>query len=203
MDFKVAGTKKGITALQMDIKITSITFEIMRQAMVQAHDGREHILGKMAEAIKEPRKELSKFAPSIRTIQINPKKIREVIGSGGSVIRSITEKTNTKIDISDDGSIQIAGTDGAEIQAAVDIINNITAEPEMGQVYDGVVAKIMEFGAVVNFFGSHDGMVHISEISDEKVKKVADVLKVGDKVRVKMIEGRDGKNRLSIKQAKK
>ncbi|MDR3126592.1 MAG: polyribonucleotide nucleotidyltransferase [Rickettsiales bacterium] len=203
MDFKVAGTEKGVTALQMDIKITSITFEIMRQALAQAHEGREHILSKMAEAIKGPRKELSKFAPTIKTIQINPKKIREVIGSGGSVIRSITEKTNTKIDISDDGSIQIAGIDGAEIQSAVDLINNIVAEPEMGQIYDGVITKIMDFGAVVSFFGNHDGMVHISEISSDKVKSVSDVLKVGDKVRVKMIEGRDGKNRLSIKQAKK
>jgi polyribonucleotide nucleotidyltransferase len=200
MDFKVAGTKDGITALQMDIKITSVTFDIMKQALEQAHEGRLHILGKMKDAIKGPRKELSKYAPTVTTIQISPKKIREVIGSGGSVIRSITEKTQTKIDIEDDGTVQIAGTDGDAIQAAIDIINEITAEPEIGRTYEGKVVKLMEMGAIVEF-GRADGMVHISEISDKKVKKVSDALKVGDPVKVVVLETRDGKTRLSMKQA--
>jgi polyribonucleotide nucleotidyltransferase len=203
MDFKVAGTKNGITALQMDIKITSITFEIMKLALAQAREGRHHILDKMMKAIKGPRKELSKYAPTITTIEINPKKIREVIGSGGSVIRSITEKTNTKIDIEDDGKVQIAGISGEDIQAAIDMISAITVEPEVGHIYDGKVVKLMDFGAVVSFMGNKDGMVHISEISDEKVKKVSDVLKVGDSVRVLLTESRDGKNRLSMKKVKK
>jgi polyribonucleotide nucleotidyltransferase len=203
MDFKVAGTKNGITALQMDIKITSITFEIMKLALAQAKEGRQHILEKMAKAIKGPRKELSKYAPTVTTIEINPKKIREVIGSGGSVIRNITEKTNTKIDIEDSGKIQIAGTSGEDIQAAIDMISAIVVEPEVGQIYEGKVEKLMECGAIVSFMGNKDGMVHISEISAEKVKKVSDVLKVGDSVRVLLTESKDGKNRLSMKKVKK
>jgi polyribonucleotide nucleotidyltransferase len=203
MDFKVAGTSEGITALQMDIKITSITFEIMKQALAQAHDGRKHILQKMAEAITAPREELSKYAPTIVEIQVNPKKIRDIIGSGGSVIRSICEKSNTKIEIEDTGVVKIAGTSQEEIQIAIDIINEICLEPEVGQIYEGTVSRIMDFGAVVTFLGNNDGMVHISEIRHEKVKKVEDVLKIGDKVKVLLTEIKDGKNRLSIKQANK
>ena len=203
MDFKVAGTSEGITALQMDIKITSITFEIMKQALAQAHDGRKHILQKMAEAITAPREELSKYAPTIVEIQVNPKKIRDIIGSGGSVIRSICEKSNTKIEIEDTGVVKIAGTSQEEIQIAIDIINEICLEPEVGQIYEGTVSRIMDFGAVVTFLGNNDGMVHISEIRNEKVKKVEDVLKIGDKVKVLLTEIKDGKNRLSIKQANK
>lgn len=202
MDFKVAGSKDGITALQMDIKITSITFEIMAQALTQAKEGRLHILGKMAEAIKAPRSEFSKYAPQIVEIQINTKKIRDVIGSGGIVIRSICEKSNTKIEIEDSGLIKIAGTSEEEINIAKKIIEEICAEPEVGKIYEGKVVKILEFGAVVSFMGSNDGMVHISEISQEKVSKVEDVLKIGDTVKVILTEVKDGKNRLSIKKAK-
>ncbi|MCR5506797.1 MAG: polyribonucleotide nucleotidyltransferase [bacterium] len=203
MDFKVAGTKDGITALQMDIKITSITFEIMKQALAQAHEGRKHILGKMAEAIKGPRKELSPYAPTIFEMNINPKKIREVIGSGGNVIRSICEKSNTKIEIEDSGLVKIAGTSKEEIDIAKNMIEEICAEPEIGKIYDGEVIKIMDFGAVVSFMnGSSEGMVHISEIRERKVKKVEDVLALGDKVRVLVTEMKDGKTRLSIKQAR-
>ena len=202
MDFKVAGTKDGITALQMDIKITSITFEIMKQALAQANEGRKHILGKMATAIKGPRKELSQYAPTIFEMNINPKKIREVIGSGGNVIRSICEKSNTKIEIEDSGLVKIAGTSKEEIDLARKIIDDICAEPELGKVYDGEVVKLMDFGAVVQFMGANEGLVHISEIAEKRVKKVEDVLSVGDKVRVMVTEFKDGKTRLSIKQAK-
>ena len=202
MDFKVAGTKDGITALQMDIKITSITFEIMKQALAQANEGRKHILGKMATAIKGPRKELSQYAPTIFEMNINPKKIREVIGSGGNVIRSICEKSNTKIEIEDSGLVKIAGTSKEEIDIAREIIEGICAEPEIGKVYDGEVIKLMDFGAVVQFMGSNEGLVHISEIAEKRVKKVEDALSVGDKVRVMVTEFKDGKTRLSIKQAK-
>ena len=203
MDFKVAGTKDGITALQMDIKITSITFEIMKQALAQAHEGRKHILGKMAEAIKAPRKELSPYAPTIFEMNINPKKIREVIGSGGNVIRSICEKSNTKIEIEDSGLVKIAGTSKEEIDVAKKMIEDICAEPEVGKVYEGEVIKLMDFGAVVKFLGENEGLVHISEIKEERVSKVEDVLKLGDKVKVLVTEIRDGKTRLSMKQVKK
>ena len=187
----------------MDIKITSITFEIMKQALAQAHDGRKHILGKMAEAITKPRAKLSKYAPTIVEMQVNPKKIREIIGTGGNVIRSICEKSNTKIEIEDTGLVKIAGTSQEEIQIAIDIINDICIEPEVGHIYDGTVTRILDFGAVVTFLGNSDGMVHISEIQDEKPKKIADVLNIGDKVRVLVTDIRDGKTRLSIKQALK
>ena len=186
----------------MDIKITSITFEIMRQALAQAHEGRKHILGKMAEAIKEPRKELSPYAPTITEMQINPKKIRSVIGTGGVVIRSICEKTNTKIEIDDSGLVKIAGLDKQEIKQAEQMILEICADPEVGKIYDGEVIKLMDFGAVVSIMnGSNEGMVHISEIQEKKVKKIEDVLAIGDKVRVIVTEIKDGKTRLSIKQA--
>ena len=175
---------------------------MMKQALAQAHEGRKHILGKMAEAIKEPRKELSQYAPTIVEMQINPKKIRSVIGSGGAVIRSICEKSNTKIEIEDSGLVKIAGLDKDEISVAQKMINDICADPEIGKVYDGEVIKLMDFGAVVSIMnGSNEGMVHISEIRDRKVKKIEDVLAVGDKVRVMVTEMKDGKTRLSIKQA--
>ncbi len=200
MDFKVAGTDQGITSLQMDIKIAGITEEIMKVAVHQAKEGRHHILGEMAKAITGAREELGEFAPRIETIKINPDKIREVIGSGGKVIREITEKTGTKIDINDDGTIRIAASDGNAIKAAMNWIKGIASEPEIGQIYEGTVVKVMEFGAFVNFFGNKDGLVHISQLAQKKVATVKDVVKEGDKVKVKLL-GFDerGKVRLSMK----
>ncbi|GEO82327.1 polyribonucleotide nucleotidyltransferase [Pararhodospirillum oryzae] len=201
MDFKVAGTAKGVTSLQMDIKITSITREIMAIALDQARDGRAHILGEMAKALGDAREGLSNFAPRITTIKIPPQKVREVIGSGGKVIREITETTGTKIDIEDDGTIKIASSDGDASQRAVDWIRGIVAEPEVGVIYTGKVVKIMDFGAFVNFLGNRDGLVHISELSQERVRKVSDVVNVGDAVKVKCIGFDDrGKVKLSMKQ---
>lgn len=201
MDFKVAGTKDGVTALQMDIKITSITKEIMGIALAQAHEGRIHILGKMAEALAEPRAEISPNAPRITQIQIDKEKIRDVIGTGGKVIREIVEKTGAKVDIDDDGIVRIAAVDGASGQAALDWIKGIVCEPEAGQVYNGKVVKIMDFGAFVNFCGSQDGLVHVSEILPTRVEKVSDVLKEGDMVKV-LCMGVDnrGKIKLSMKR---
>ncbi|MCU0820789.1 MAG: polyribonucleotide nucleotidyltransferase [Beijerinckiaceae bacterium] len=200
MDFKVAGTEGGITALQMDIKIAGITEEIMRVALSQAKAGRLHILGKMADALTAPRGQLGQYAPRIETIKINPDKIREVIGSGGKVIREITEKTGTKIDISDDGTIKVASSDGEKIKAALNWIKGIASEPEIGQIYEGTVVKVMEFGAFVNFFGSKDGLVHISQLASRKVANVKDVVKEGDKVKVKLMGFDDrGKTKLSMK----
>jgi polyribonucleotide nucleotidyltransferase len=200
MDFKVAGTVNGVTSLQMDIKIAGITEEIMRVALDQAKGGRAHILNEMAKALASARGELGAHAPRIETIKINPDKIREVIGSGGKVIREITEKTGTKIDINDDGTIRVAASDGAAIKAALNWIKGIASEPEVGLVYEGTVVKVMEFGAFVNFFGSRDGLVHISQLSPKKVGKVNDVVKEGDKVKVKLL-GFDerGKTRLSMR----
>ncbi len=200
MDFKVAGTSNGITSLQMDIKIAGITEEIMKVALDQAKGGREHILGEMGKALTGARASLGEHAPRIETIKINPDKIREVIGSGGKVIREITEKTNTKIDINDDGTIRVAASDGKAIQAAINWIKGIASDPEVGQIYDGTVVKVMEFGAFVNFFGSRDGLVHISQLSKEKVAQTKDVVKEGDKVKVKLMGFDDrGKTRLSMK----
>ncbi len=200
MDFKVAGTSGGITSLQMDIKIAGITEEIMKVALEQAKGGREHILGEMGKALTGARASLGEHAPRIETIKINPDKIREVIGSGGKVIREITEKTNTKIDINDDGTIRVAASDGKAIQAAINWIKGIASDPEVGQIYDGTVVKVMEFGAFVNFFGSRDGLVHISQLSKEKVAQTKDVVKEGDKVKVKLMGFDDrGKTRLSMK----
>ncbi len=165
MDFKVAGTTEGITSLQMDIKITGITEEIMKVALAQAKDGRLHILGEMAKAISGARSELGEFAPRIEQMKIPTDKIREVIGTGGKVIREIVEKTGAKINIEDDGTVKIASSDSAKIKAAVNWIKSIASEPEIGQIYDGTVVKTMEFGAFVNFFGSKDGLVHISQLS--------------------------------------
>ena len=203
MDFKVAGTKDGITALQMDIKITSITKEIMEKALSQALDGRIKILSEMDKAITSSRKELNSNAPQITTIKIDPAKIKDVIGSGGKVIKSITEETGAKIDIEDDGTIKIASTDSEGGKLALEKIENITAEPELNEIYSGTVVKTMDFGAFVNFMGSKDGLVHISELADRRVGKTTDVVKVGDKVTVKVI-GFDnrGKIKLSMKELK-
>jgi polyribonucleotide nucleotidyltransferase len=200
MDFKVAGTENGVTSLQMDIKIAGITEEIMRVALHQAKDGRLHILGRMAEALTQPRGQLGQYAPRIETIKINPDKIREVIGSGGKVIREITEKTGTKIDIQDDGTIKVASSDGDKIKAALNWIKSIASDPEVGQIYEGTVVKCVEFGAFVNFFGARDGLVHISQLAPRKVAQVKDVVKEGDKVKVKFM-GFDerGKTKLSMK----
>ena len=200
MDFKVAGTDQGITSLQMDIKITSITEEIMKIALGQAKDGRLHILGEMSKALNSAREQLNQNAPQIVTIQIPKEKIREVIGSGGSVIREITEQTGTKIDIEDDGTIKVAAVGMESIQKALDWIKGITAEPEVGVVYDGTVVKIVEFGAFVNIMPKTDGLVHISEIAPRRIKTVDEVLKEGDKVKVKCIGVDDrGKIKLSMK----
>ena len=203
MDFKVAGTKDGITALQMDIKITSITKEIMEKALNQALDGRIKILSEMDKAIASSRKELNSNAPQIQIIKIDKSKIKDVIGSGGKVIKSITEETGAKIDIDDDGTIKVASTDSEGGKLALEKIENIVAEPELNEIYSGTVVKTMDFGAFVNFMGTKDGLVHISELSEKRVGKTTDIVKVGDKVKVKVI-GFDnrGKIRLSMKELK-
>jgi len=200
MDFKVAGTAEGITSLQMDIKIQGITEEIMKVALEQAREGRVHILGEMSKAITEARPELGEHAPRIEVMKIPVDKIREVIGSGGKVIREIVEKTGAKVNIEDDGTVKIASADGKAIKAAINWINSIAAEPEVGMIYEGTVVKCVEFGAFVNFFGAKDGLVHISQLAPRKVAKVTDVVKEGDKVWVKLM-GFDerGKVRLSMK----
>jgi len=200
MDFKVAGSNNGITALQMDIKIDGITREIMKQALAQAKDGRLHILGKMEKVISKPRSEMSEYAPRIVTIKINPEKIRDVIGKGGATIRAITEETGTVIDIEDDGTINIASVDNAAAQNAVDRIKQITADVEVGMIYKGKVAKLMDFGAFVTLLPGRDGLVHISQISNERVEQVSDKLKEGDTVTVVVLEvDKQGRIRLSMK----
>jgi len=200
MDFKVAGTDRGVTSLQMDIKITSITAEIMKIALAQAREGRLHILGEMGKAMAESREAVSQNAPRITVINIPKDKIREVIGSGGKVIREICEVTGAKIDIEDDGTVKVAAVDGKASQAAIDWIRGIVAEPEIGVVYSGKVVKVVDFGAFVNFLGSRDGLVHISELAPHRVKTVGDVVKVGDLVKVKVIGMDDrGKVKLSMK----
>jgi polyribonucleotide nucleotidyltransferase len=200
MDFKVAGTDAGITSLQMDIKIAGITEEIMKVALGQAKDGREHILGEMAKALDTSRASVGEFAPRIETITIPTDKIREVIGSGGKVIREIVEKTGAKIDINDDGTVKVSSSDGKAIDAAIKWIKSITDEAEVGAIYQGTVVKTADFGAFVNFFGAKDGLVHISQLADQRVQKTTDVVKEGDKVWVKLL-GFDerGKVRLSMK----
>lgn len=200
MDFKVAGTEQGITSLQMDIKIEGITEEIMRVALGQAKDGRIHILGEMAKALTAARAELGEYAPRIETFKIPTDKIREVIGTGGKVIREIVEKTGAKVNIEDDGTVKVASSDGEAMKAAIKWIKSIASEPEVGQIYDGTVVKVMEFGAFVNFFGSKDGLVHISQLASNRVQKTSDVVKEGDKVKVKLLGFDDrGKTRLSMK----
>ena len=200
MDFKVAGTQKGVTALQMDIKITGITEEIMRQALVQAKAGRLHILDEMAKALSQPREHVGQYAPRISLMKISPDKIREVIGSGGKVVREIVETTGAKVDISDDGRIKVSSNNDDSIKKAVDWINSIAAEPEEGALYEGTVVKTLDFGAFVNFFGARDGLVHISQLSEGRVNKVEDVVREGDRVRVKCVGFDDrGKVRLTMK----
>jgi polyribonucleotide nucleotidyltransferase len=200
MDFKVAGTERGVTSLQMDIKIAGITEEIMRIALGQAKDGRIHILGEMSKALTSARAQLGEHAPRIEVMQIPVDKIREVIGSGGKVIREIVEKTGAKIDISDDGMIKIASAKAESINAAINWIKSIASEPEVGHIYEGTVVKVMDFGAFVNFFGAKDGLVHISQLAPRRVQKTSDVVKEGEKVKVKLL-GFDerGKVRLSMK----
>ncbi len=200
LDFKVAGTSEGVTSLQMDIKIAGITEEIMKVALAQARDGRLHILGEMSKAITGARAELGEFAPRIETLKIPTDKIREVIGTGGKVIREIVEKTGAKINIEDDGTVKIASSDGAKIKAAINWIRSIASDPEVGQIYDGTVVKTVEFGAFVNFFGSKDGLVHISQLAKGRVAKTTDVVKEGDKVKVKVLGLDDrGKVKLSMR----
>jgi polyribonucleotide nucleotidyltransferase len=202
MDFKVTGTSKGITALQMDMKIEGITIDVMRTALQQAKQGRLHILGKMLEALPEPRKNLNPYAPRIITMQINPDKIKDVIGSGGKVIRSIVEQTGAKIDIEDSGIINIASSDEAAALKAKEIIKGIVQDAEVGKLYMGKVRKIMDFGAFVEIFPGTDGLLHISQISEHRLEKVTDELKEGDEVLVKVLEiDRQGKIRLSRKEA--
>ncbi|MEE2694263.1 MAG: polyribonucleotide nucleotidyltransferase [Pseudomonadota bacterium] len=200
MDFKVAGTDLGITSLQMDIKITGITEEIMEAALAQARDGRMHILEEMAKSIDSSRETVNEHAPRITTITVPKDKIREVIGQGGKVIREITEETGTKIDIDDEGTIKVAATSSEASEAALEWIRDIVAEPEVGVIYDGKVVKTVDFGAFVNFIGNRDGLVHISELSAERVPSVTDVIKEGDEVKVKVLAIDDrGKVRLSMK----
>ncbi len=200
MDFKVAGTYEGITSLQMDIKITSITAEIMEEALTQAKDGRFHILGEMAKAIDKPNQSISQYAPTITNLQINKDKIREVIGKGGAVIREISETTGAKIEINDEGLVSIAAVDQKSGNDALEWIKGIVEEPEIGKIYDGKVIKIMDFGAFVNFMGSTDGLVHISQLKNERVEKVEDVISEGDIVKVKVLDiDSRGKIKLSMK----
>ncbi len=201
MDFKVAGTEDGVTSLQMDIKIAGITEEIMRVALDQAKGGRIHILGEMNKAINHARSELGEHAPRIEQIKIPTDKIRDVIGTGGKVIREIVEKTGAKINVEDDGTVKIASADGESIKAALKWIRGLTAEPEVGEIYDGKVVKVMDFGAFVNFFGPKDGLVHISELAPQRVAKTSDVVSEGQAVKVKLLGFDDrGKVRLSMKQ---
>jgi polyribonucleotide nucleotidyltransferase len=200
MDFKVAGTDQGITSLQMDIKVAGITEEIMRTALAQANAGRAHILGEMAKALGETRSELSAHAPRIETMQIPKDKIREVIGTGGKVIREIVAETGAKVDIDDDGTIKIASSDLSQIEAARNWIRGIVAEPEPGTIYTGKVASIVDFGAFVTFMPGKDGLVHVSEIKNERVENVRDVLSEGQEVKVKLLEvDQRGKVRLSMR----
>jgi len=201
MDFKVAGTEKGVTALQMDIKITSITQEIMQVALEQAKDGRMHILGEMGKALTTARDGVSDTAPKMISIKIPVDKIRDVIGSGGKVIREICETTGAKIDIDDDGTVKIAAVEQASLDAAHNWVYSLTAEPEVGKIYDGKVVKTLDFGAFVNFLGPKDGLVHISQLTSEKrPETVTEIVKEGDKVKVKVIGFDDrGKVKLSMK----
>ena len=201
MDFKVAGTKDGITSLQMDIKITSITSAIMKEALEQAKEGRIHILGEMAKAIEKPQEKISDYAPTITTFHVHKDKIREVIGKGGAVIREISETTGAKIEIDDEGLVSVAAVDAKSGSDAIEWIKGIVEEPEIGKIYEGKVVKLMDFGAFVNFMGSKDGLVHISQLKNERVEKVSDVINEGDIVKVKVldVDGR-GKVKLSMKE---
>ncbi|MGL4455081.1 MAG: S1 RNA-binding domain-containing protein, partial [Plesiomonas sp.] len=202
MDFKVAGTRGGVTALQMDIKIEGITREIMQIALNQAKGARMHILNVMEEAILTPRNDISEFAPRIHTIKISPEKIKDVIGKGGAVIRALTEETGTTIEIEDDGTVKIASADGEAAKRAIARIEQITADVEVNRIYTGKVTRIVDFGAFVSVVGAKEGLVHISQITDKRVEKVSDYLEMGQEVRVKVLEvDRQGRIRLSIKEA--
>ncbi|OCG02797.1 polyribonucleotide nucleotidyltransferase [Gilliamella apis] len=204
MDFKVAGTREGVSALQMDIKIEGITKEIMQVALNQAKGARLHILGVMEQAINKPRQEISEFAPRIYTMNVNPDKIRDIIGKGGATIRALTEETGTTIEIADDGTVKIAASDGNKAQDAIARINNLVADVEIGKIYTGKVTRIVDFGAFVSVIGGKEGLVHVSQIADHRVEKVADYLKVGQEVNVKVLEiDRQGRIRLSMKDAVK
>jgi len=201
MDFKVCGTENGITALQMDIKISGVTREVLEQALGQAREGRLHILGKMREALEAPRSELSTYAPRITSIKVHPDKIREIIGPGGKVIRGIQDETGCKLDVSDDGTVLIASDNAEASKAAREIIEGIVEEAKVGKVYDGIVRKIMDFGAFVQVMPGTDGLVHVSQIAKERVENVRDYLKEGQKVRVKCIRvDNNGKISLSMKE---
>jgi len=200
MDFKVAGTSEGITTMQMDIKIAGITEEIMRVALAQAKEGRAHILGEMAKALDHTREELSAHAPRIETFTIDKSKIREVIGTGGKVIREIVATTGAKVDIDDEGVIKVSSSDTSQIEAAIKWIKGLVEEAEVGKVYTGKVVNLVDFGAFVNFMGGKDGLVHVSEIKNERVERVADVLSEGQEVKVKVLEiDQRGKVRLSMR----
>jgi polyribonucleotide nucleotidyltransferase len=202
MDFKVAGTTQGITALQMDIKIDGITADIMETALEQALDARLHILAEMNKVISEPRSTISENAPAFEILKVDVDKIRDIIGKGGAVIRSITEKTGASVDIDDDGTVKVYGSDQQSLQAALDMINSITAEAEVGAIYEGEVVRIADFGAFVNFLPGKDGLVHISQIAEERVNNVRDYLKEGQRVKVKCLDvDQRGRIKLSIKEA--
>ncbi len=202
MDFKVTGTSEGVCALQMDIKLKGLKREILEEALEQARQGRLHILGKMAECLAAPREELSENAPRIVTIQIKPDKIRDIIGPGGKTIRAIVEQTGAKIDVTDDGTVSIASSNGRSLQQAIDLIKGLTVEPEVGLIYNGVVKRVVDFGAFVEIMPGTDGLIHISELAEERTRQVTDVLDEGDEVVVKCINiDRDGKIRLSRRQA--
>ncbi|MBI4710448.1 MAG: S1 RNA-binding domain-containing protein, partial [Nitrospirae bacterium] len=204
MDFKVTGTEEGITAFQMDVKISGVTRGIMETALEQARKGRLHILGKMSEILAGPRENLATHAPRIFTMQIKPDKIREVIGAGGKVIRGIVEQTGVKIDIDDTGHINIASIDETSAQKAIDIIKGIVAEAELGRIYMGKVKRVVDFGAFVEIFPGTEGLVHISQISDKRIAKVTDEINEGDEIMVKVIEiDKTGRIRLSRKDAMK
>jgi polyribonucleotide nucleotidyltransferase len=201
MDFKVAGTMDGITSLQMDIKITSITKEIMEIALNQASGGRKHIIGIMNEALPETRSKFSKHAPQIISITIAKAKIKDVIGSGGKVIKNIVEVSGAKLEVNDDGIVKIASSNEESINIAKQMVEDIVAEPEVGKVYNGKVVKIVEFGAFVNFMGARDGLLHVSQISQKRVENVSDVLSEGQEVQVKVLDvDRAGKVKLSMKE---
>jgi polyribonucleotide nucleotidyltransferase len=203
MDFKVAGTAEGITALQMDIKILELSKDIMENALEQARKGRLHILEEMMKALDKPREDISPFAPKIHTIEINPDKIREIIGPGGKVIRAIQSETNTKVEVDDSGMVKVAAASAEDLEAALTMIKDITREAEVGAIYDGTVVKITDFGAFVQILPGTDGLVHISQLANYRVKKVTDIVKEGDQLKVKVLEvGRDGKIRLSHKAVK-
>jgi polyribonucleotide nucleotidyltransferase len=202
MDFKVAGTREGITALQMDIKILELSRDIMEKALEQARQGRLFILERMLESLQESRSEISPFAPKIVTIRINPDKIRDIIGPGGKVIRSIQSETNTRIEIDDSGIVKIAAVSSEDADKATAMVTEITMEPEVGKIYEGTVVKIMDFGAFVQIMPGTDGLVHISQLAEQRVTKVSDIVKEGDRIKVKILEiQKDGKIRLSHKAA--